>query len=69
MTRRPLARIDTPEKRQPCTVWLTPSERARVLRLALVKQDSAIGRKALMLGVSIIENGVGGQASVAGMRT
>ena len=40
----------------------TPSETLRWL------EAMAAGRKALMLGVSIIENGIGGEASIAGMR-
>lgn len=66
--RRPAAKMVAPERRKPRTVWLTDSEFHRVNRLRLVKDDPALARKALMLGVSIIENGVGGEASVAGVR-
>jgi hypothetical protein len=58
------------ETRRPRTLWLTDSEYGRVERLGRVKQEEAgrVGRKALMLGVSIMENGIGSEASIAGVR-
>jgi hypothetical protein len=58
----------TAEKRRPFTLWLTDTERSRVTSLARVKDDLAIGRKALMLGVSMLESGWSREASVAGGR-
>ena len=64
--RKPLARI--PEKRHPRTFWLTDSEHARVMRLARDRDDDAIGRKALMLGISMLESGWSREASITSGR-